>query len=69
MSTTTARCRALNVRAALVAPAIAAAAAAPMVAFAEAIHPAKTTVSADPGDDIDYYYVPDGMGGGAGGGG
>ena len=42
--------RPLDVRIALAALAIVAAAAGPAVAFAEATHPAKTTVSADPND-------------------
>jgi hypothetical protein len=53
MSRRSAGCpRSLGARAALAALAIAAVAAAPGVAFAEAaIHPAKTTVSADPSDN------------------
>jgi len=67
MSTTTARHpRPLGLRAVLAASVIAMTAAAPVVAFAEATHPPKTTVSADP-SDVDWYYVPDGGGGGAGG--
>ena len=66
MSRTTARRpRCLDVRGALVALAIAAIAAAPVVAFTETIHPTKISVSADPNDD--WYYVPDGGGGGGGG--
>ena len=68
MSRTTAhRLRPPDVRAVLAALAIAAMAAAPLVAIAEATHPANTTVSADP-NDIDYYNVGDpGAGGGGGG--
>ncbi len=65
---TTADCpRRLGARAAFAALAIAALAAAPVVAFAEATHPANTTISADP-TDVDYQYIPDGGGGGGGGG-
>ncbi|SPM31809.1 hypothetical protein [Mycobacterium terramassiliense] len=57
----------LGVRAAIAALAIAAAAAAPVAAFTEATHPAKTTVSADP-NDVDWYFNGDPGGGGGGGG-
>lgn len=69
MSRTTARRRRPNdVRAVLAALAIAAAAAAPVPAFVEAAHPAKTTISADPndGDNFDYTGIT-GDGGGGGG--
>jgi hypothetical protein len=68
MMTTASRLRPLSWRAALAALAIAATAALPAVAFAEAIHPTKTTVSADPDDNWDYTVVT-GDGGGGGGGG
>jgi len=55
-----------TVRAALAALAIAGVAAAPVVAFAEVTHAAKTTVTADPNDD--WYFIPDGGAGGGGGG-
>jgi hypothetical protein len=64
--TTASHSRRLGVRAALAALTVAAAAAAPVVAFAEATHPAKTTVSADPNDN-DYYNVGDPGAGGGGG--
>ncbi len=68
MSTTTSDCRRrLGVRTAFAALAIAAMAAAPVVALAEAMHPANTTVSADP-NDIDYNFAGDPGGGGGGGG-
>jgi hypothetical protein len=68
MSRTTAgHLRCLELRVVLAALAIAATAAAPVVAFGEATHPAKTTLGADPNDDYDYYYVPDGGAGGGGG--
>jgi hypothetical protein len=68
MSRTTADCpRRLGARAAFAALAIAAIAAAPVIALAEATHPASTTISAEP-NDVDYQYVPDGGGGGGGGG-
>jgi hypothetical protein len=68
MSRTTAhRLRPPDVRAVLAALAIAAMAAAPLVAIAEATHPANTTVTADP-NDVDWNYIPDGGGGGGGGG-
>jgi anti-sigma-K factor RskA len=68
MSRTTAACpRRLGARAAFAALAVAAIAAAPVIALAEATHPANTTISADP-SDVDYQYVPDGGGGGGGGG-
>lgn len=68
MSRTTADYRRrLGVRTAFAALAIAAMAAAPVVALAEAMHPANTTVSADP-SDVDYNFVGDpGAGGGGGG--
>jgi hypothetical protein len=67
MRRTTANCPGLlSVRAVLAALAIAAMAAAPVVAFAEVTHPAKTTVNADP-YDYDWSYIPDGGGGGGGG--
>ncbi|WP_156764986.1 hypothetical protein [Mycobacterium sp. 1081908.1] len=68
MSRTTADCpRRLGARTAFAALAIAAMAAAPVVAIAEATHPAKATVSADP-SDVDYNFVGDpGAGGGGGG--
>jgi len=55
MSRTTAGRPRPHIRAALAALAIAATAAAPVVAFAEATHPAKITVSAEPNnnDDLD----------------
>ncbi|ORW28070.1 hypothetical protein AWB91_02330 [Mycobacterium paraense] len=57
----------LGIRASLAALAIAGAAAAPLAAFADATHPANTTISADP-SDVDYYFVGDtGAGGGGGG--
>jgi len=40
----------------------------PAVAYVEATHLAKTTVSADPNDDY-YYITGDGGAGGGGGGG
>ncbi|WP_277622309.1 hypothetical protein [Mycobacterium sp. IEC1808] len=43
-------------------------AAAPVVAIAEATHPAKATVSAEP-NDVDYYYNVGDAGAGGGGGG
>jgi len=55
--------RLLDLRVGLAALAIAAMAAAPVVAFTDAIQPIKTT-SGDPNDD--WYYIPDA---GAGGGG
>ena len=68
MSRKTADCRRrLGVRAAFAALAIAAMAAAPVVAIAEATHPANTTVSADP-SDVDYYNVGESGAGGGGGG-
>jgi hypothetical protein len=63
MMTTASRLRPLSWRAALAALAIAATAALPAVVFAETIHPTKTMVSADP-DEVDWYYIPDGGGGG-----
>jgi hypothetical protein len=64
---TASRPRCLDVRAVLAALAIAATAAAPLVALAEATRPAKTTVSADPNDN-DWWYPGDpGAGGGGGG--
>jgi hypothetical protein len=68
--TTASHPRRLDVRTAFAALAIAAIAAAPVVALAEATHPAKTTVSADPNNDdnIDYTYIT-GDGGAGGGGG
>ncbi|HTY33846.1 hypothetical protein [Mycobacterium sp.] len=65
--TTVHRRRPPDVRFVLAALAIAGMAAAPVLAFTEAIHPANTTVSADP-TDVDYNYVPDGGAGGGGGG-
>jgi hypothetical protein len=62
--TTGGRQRLLDVRAALAALAIAATAAAPVVAFAEATHPAKSTVSAEPNND--EPTIPDPSGGSAG---
>ena len=56
--------RLLDIRVGLAALAIAAMAAAPVVAFTDAIQPIKTT-SADPNDD--WYYLPDSGGGGGGG--
>jgi hypothetical protein len=71
MRTTTASCRRFDVRAALAAVALAAMAAAPLVAFAEATHSAKTTVSADPSgdyvDNFDYTSITGDAGGGGGG--
>jgi hypothetical protein len=68
--TTASRLKPLNWRATLAALAIAAAAAVPAVAFAEAIHPTKTTMSADPDDNWDYTIMTaDGGAGGGGGGG
>ena len=67
MSRTPADCRRhLGVRAAFTALAIAALAAAPVVAIAEATHPANATVSADP-SDVDYNFVGDPGAGGGGG--
>lgn len=67
MSKTTTGClRRLDARLALAALAVAAIAAAPVVAFTDAVHPTKTTVSADPNDD--WYYIPDGGAGGGGSG-
>jgi hypothetical protein len=43
----------------LAALAISAMGAAPAVAFAEATHPAKTTISAEPNDNDFYYNVGD----------
>ncbi|ORW41795.1 hypothetical protein AWB90_21270 [Mycobacterium paraense] len=57
----------LGIRASLAALAIAGAAAAPLAAFADATHPANTTISADP-SDVDYYFVGDAGAGGGGGG-
>ena len=71
MRRTTADCpRSLGVRAGLAALAIAAIAAAPLAAFAEATHPATGTVNADPSgyDYDDWYFMPDGGAGGGGGG-
>jgi len=67
--TTASRPRRLGARAALAALAVAAIAAPPVVALAEATHPAKTTVSADPNnqDNFDYTSIT-GDGGGGGGG-
>lgn len=62
--TATSRPRRLDARVALAALAIAAMAAAPVVAFTDAIQPIKTT-SGDPNDD--WYYIPDSGGGGGGG--
>ena len=68
MSRTTAtRPRRLGTRAALAALAVAAIAAAPVVALAEATHPAKTTVSADPNNENFDYTSITGDGGGGGG--
>ncbi|BBX62277.1 hypothetical protein MSAS_14510 [Mycobacterium saskatchewanense] len=59
--------RSIDVRVAFAALAIVAMASAPVVAFAESIHPVKTTVNADPDSDYEWYYVPEGGGGGGGG--
>ena len=58
--TTAGRPRPLKARAALAALAIAAAAAAPGLAFVDAIHPTKTTVSADPNDNGPVIPDPSG---------
>jgi hypothetical protein len=55
------------VRSVLAALAIAAMAAAPAVAFTEAIHSTKVTVSADPNDVDNSDYTWMGSGGGGGG--
>jgi hypothetical protein len=52
-----------DVRAVLAAIAIAAMAAAPLVAFADATHPSNATVGADP-NDVVWTHIPDGVGGG-----
>ncbi|MCV7440647.1 hypothetical protein H7K33_00235 [Mycobacterium paraense] len=57
----------LGIRASLAALAITGAAAAPLAAFADATHPANTTISADP-TDVDYYFTGDAGAGGGGGG-
>jgi hypothetical protein len=65
--TTARRPKPFDVRFALAALAIPAMAAAPAVAFTEAAHSAKTTVSADPNDNDYYYNVGDPGAGGGGG--
>ena len=62
--TTGGRPRLLDLRAALAALAIAATAAAPVVAFAEATHPAKIAVSAEPNNDDPAIPDPSGGSGG-----
>lgn len=61
------RTKRLGIRAAFAALAIAGATAAPIAAFANATHPAKTTISADP-NDVDWYFNGEAGAGGGGGG-